>query len=87
MRFARRYNLTLLLLNYVLPLLAIGCAYGAICRVLWSTRALGEHTVNQQENIRLKRKVRANKRGVRGVCVSLRSTFRRSIRTLPPVCQ
>ena len=52
-----RYNIFLLIVNYIGPLTALLIAYTAIARQLWGSQAIGERTAGQEETIRAKRRV------------------------------
>ncbi|NXD31864.1 NK1R protein, partial [Spelaeornis formosus] len=56
-RFSR-YHFSLIFLLYLLPLLVIGCAYGAVGRTLWASAIPGDSSERYHEQVSAKRKVR-----------------------------
>lgn len=52
-----RYNLLILIVTYVLPLVTLTVTYARVGFELWGSRAIGENTPVQYERIRSKRRV------------------------------
>ena len=52
-----RYNVTLMIVTYFLPTIAMGFAYTTVGLELWYSRGIGEYTDHQIDNIRSKRRV------------------------------
>ncbi|NWU29361.1 NK1R protein, partial [Dyaphorophyia castanea] len=55
--FPRRYHFSMTVLLYLLPLLVIGCAYGAVGRTLWASEIPGDSSDRYHEQVSAKRKV------------------------------
>jgi len=51
------YNVTLMIVTYFLPTIAMGFAYTTVGLELWYSRGIGEYTDHQIDNIRSKRRV------------------------------
>lgn len=52
-----RYNLTILVLTYGIPMIVMLICYSLMGRVLWGSRSIGENTDRQMESMKSKRKV------------------------------
>jgi len=52
------YNTTLLLINYVIPLVILAVTYSIVGRRLWGSQTIGERLPGQAETVRSKRRVR-----------------------------
>ncbi|XP_039943524.1 substance-P receptor [Hirundo rustica] len=52
-----RYHFSMTVLLYLLPLLVIGCAYGAVGRTLWASAIPGDSSDRYHEQVSAKRKV------------------------------
>ena len=52
-----RYNVLILVVTYVLPLVTLTVTYARVGMELWGSRAIGENTPVQYERIRSKRRV------------------------------
>lgn len=52
-----RYNLTILVLTYGIPMIVMFICYSLMGRVLWGSRSIGENTDRQMESMKSKRKV------------------------------
>jgi len=53
-----RYNVVLLLVTYIVPLVALAVTYARVGMELWGSRAIGERTAGQDESAKSKRKVK-----------------------------
>ncbi|XP_053207994.1 tachykinin-like peptides receptor 86C [Panonychus citri] len=51
------YNLTFLMITYVIPMISLVITYSLMSRVLWGSKGIGEETDIQRESIRSKQKV------------------------------
>lgn len=54
----RSYNVALLFINYIIPLVILALTYSVVGRRLWGGQAIGEHLPGQAEMVRSKRRVR-----------------------------
>lgn len=52
-----RYNVFLLFITYVIPLLVLAMTYITVGVSLWGSQVIGEYTHGQNETIRSKRRV------------------------------
>jgi len=52
------YNVALLLINYIIPLVILALTYSVVGRRLWGSQAIGEQLPGQAETVRSKRRVR-----------------------------
>ena len=56
-----RYNVTFMIMTYFVPMIAMCYTYSRVGVELWGSRAIGEATLAQTENIKSKRKVGGNR--------------------------
>ena len=54
----RSYNVALLLINYIVPLLVLALTYSVVGRRLWGSQVVGVQVPGQAETVRSKRRVR-----------------------------
>ncbi|XP_058715447.1 substance-P receptor isoform X5 [Poecile atricapillus] len=71
----KTYHFSMTVLLYLLPLLVIGCAYGAVGRTLWASAIPGDSSDRYHEQVSAKRKVRnpgnSGNSGIRGFPANL----------------
>lgn len=52
------YNMALLFINYIVPLVVLALTYSAVGHRLWGSQAIGEQLPGQAQTVRSKRRVR-----------------------------
>ena len=52
-----RYEVLILLITYLLPMVCMGVTYTRVGVLLWGSRGVGEQTPGQKESLKAKRKV------------------------------
>lgn len=54
----RSYNMVLLFINYIIPLIVLAVTYSVVGHRLWGSQAIGEQIPGQAQTVRSKRRVR-----------------------------
>ena len=52
-----RYNVAILVITYIVPMLCMGATYTRVGVLLWGSQRIGERTQAQSDSLKAKRKV------------------------------